>query len=120
MWIQGLPVKQAKLTMYHQYSQLSTSPCQQDQGVFDPIDAEVGEVGVIPQEQEVRQCFFVLMSDERQDAVGHQCAVTVQVEALEREAGLQDSEELRAVDLQGHEVHSQVGARTNLGRSRQT
>ena len=74
--------------MYHQYSQLSTSPCQEDQWVFVPVDTEVGEVGVIPQEQEVSQRFVVLLRDELQCSVGHQCIVTVKMEALQRQAGL--------------------------------
>lgn len=74
--------------MHHQYSQLSASPCQEDQRVFVAIDAEVREVGVIPQEQEVSQRFVVLLRDELQCGVGHQCAVTVEVEALQRKARL--------------------------------
>lgn len=74
--------------MYHQYSQLSTSPCQEDQWVFIPIDTEVREVGVIPQEQEVSQRFVVLLRDELQCGVGHQCVVTIEVEALQRKAWL--------------------------------
>lgn len=74
--------------MYHQHSQLSTSPCQEDQRVLVPIDAEVREVRVIPQEQEVSQRFVVLLRDELQCGVRHQCAVTVEVEALQRKAGL--------------------------------
>lgn len=74
--------------MDHQHSQLSTSPCQEDQRVFVPIDAEVGEVGVIPQEQEVTQRFVVLLRDELQRSVGHQCAVTVEVQALQGKARL--------------------------------
>lgn len=80
--------QQAELTMYHQYSQLSTSPCQEDQRIFIAIDTEVREVGVIPQEQEVSQRFVVLLRDELQGGVGHQCAVTVEVEAIQRQARL--------------------------------
>ncbi len=80
--------QQAELTMYHQYSQLSTSPCQEDQGIFVAIDAEVREVRVIPQEQEVRQRFVVLLRDELQCGVRHQCIVAVEVETLQGKAGL--------------------------------
>lgn len=74
--------------MYHKHSQLSTPPGQEDQRVFVPIDAEVREVGVIPQEQEVSQRFVVLLRDELQCGIGHQCIVTVEVEALQRKARL--------------------------------
>ena len=74
--------------MYHQYSQLSAPPCQEDQGILVAVDAEVGEVGVIPQEQEVSQRFVVLLRDELQGGVGHERAVTVEVEAFQREARL--------------------------------
>lgn len=53
--------KQNGLTMYNQYSQLCTSPCQQHQWVFVATVTEVGEVRIIPQKQEVSQCFVVLL-----------------------------------------------------------
>jgi len=66
----------------------------------------------------VSQRFVVLLRYELQHAVGHQRAVTVEVEALQREAGLQDPDELRAVDLQGHDVHAQVGTHADLWEDR--
>lgn len=74
--------------MYHEYSQLSTSPSQEDQRVFVTIDAEVREVRAIPQEQEVSQRFVVLLGDELQCGVGHRHAVTVEVKSLEGKARL--------------------------------
>lgn len=100
--------------MYHQNSQLSTPPRQKDQGVFVAIDAEVGEVGAIPQEQEVSQCFVVVLRDELQSGVANQRAVTVEMNPFQGEAGLEDPEELGAVHLQSRDVHSQVGTHTNL------
>lgn len=74
--------------MYHEYSQLSTSPCQEDQRVFVTIDAEVREVRAIPQEKEVSQRFVVLLGDELQCGIGHWHAVTVEVKSLEGKARL--------------------------------
>lgn len=47
--------------MYDQHSQLCTPPCQQHQRVFVATVTEVGEVRIIPQKQEVSQCFVVLL-----------------------------------------------------------
>lgn len=55
------PNKQNGLTMHDQHGQQCASPCQQHQRVFVAAVAEVGEVGIIPQEQEVSQCFVVLL-----------------------------------------------------------
>lgn len=74
--------------MYHKHSELSTPPRQEDQWIFVPVNAEVRKVGVIPHEQEVSQRFVVLLGDELQRGVGHERAVTVQVESLQRKAGL--------------------------------
>lgn len=104
--------------MYNEDSKARTPPRHEDQRIFVAVVAEVGEDGVVSDELKVSQRLVVLLSDELQCRVGNQRVVTVQVESLQRKAGLQDPDELRALHLQGHDVHSEVGAHSNLNKNR--
>lgn len=104
--------------MYDEHSEASAPPRHEDQRILVAVVAEVGEDGIVPDELEVSQRLVVLLSDQLQRGVRHQRVVAVQVESLQGEAGLQHPDELGALHLQGHDVHSQVGAHTDLSKKR--